>query len=427
MENIFQAWQQHSQNHTSSFKDEASRSAWLKTQLSTWNQKDYPTGESWKYVNFKDIKNLPLSKSLKYPRLKIMDQNEFYLIDVGPTHDIEKLDNPLKEHFEIAALNSLSFEELQQVQKKLDQHCDLQNPFAQMHLSFLDHCYRLKIKKNTVLNKPIYLRWNNNTEVNNEFSLFHFIVECEENAQAELFLDDKSQGQKSFNSLRLDLFLESRSQFKVYFQKSEADQSYSFYHAHGTLKKEAQLKHFDMTHPSLWTRHNLNFELAESGSEVHLKGAYLNNKNNFSDHHTRMTHHVPQTHSFQDYRGLLDDKAKAVFNGLIQIRHHAFQSQSQLINKNLLLSTHCEINTKPELQIDNDDVKASHGATVGRLDPDQLFYLLSRGLTEKESRQILAKAFIAGLLEEESPLVKKFYGETLNLTLSQFGEVELGL
>ncbi len=111
-----------------------------------------------------------------------------------------------------------------------------------------------------------------------------------------------------------------------------------------------------------------------------------------------MDHAVGATNSQQDYRGILDDHAHAVFQGKITVRPDAQGIEGHQLNKTLLLSDEAEIDSKPELQILADDVKCSHGATAGELDETGLFYLRSRGIPEDEARQLLMTAFISETL-----------------------------
>ena len=102
--------------------------------------------------------------------------------------------------------------------------------------------------------------------------------------------------------------------------------------------------------------------------------------------------------SSQLYKGVLDDKSRAVFNGRVFVHQDAQQTNACQLNKNLLLSESAEIDTKPELQIDADDVKCSHGATVGQLNDDELFYLRSRAIPERQARTMLCKAYVGDAL-----------------------------
>lgn len=138
--------------------------------------------------------------------------------------------------------------------------------------------------------------------------------------------------------------------------------------------------------------------LNESGAATELNGLFVLDGRQHVDHHTRIGHEAPHCRSRENYRTVLDGRAHAVFNGQIYVAEGAVKTDSAQSNANLLLSNRAEIDTKPELEIYNDDVKCAHGATVGQLDKNQLFYLKSRGLSEDEAKQLLTFAFADELL-----------------------------
>jgi len=124
-----------------------------------------------------------------------------------------------------------------------------------------------------------------------------------------------------------------------------------------------------------------------------LYGIYLVDKTQFIDNHTFIDHLLPNCQSNELYKGILDDKAKAVFSGKVMVRRNAQKTNAFQANKNILLTDEATINTKPHLEIYADDVKCSHGATVGQLDSEAMFYLRSRGLGEDCARMLLMYAF----------------------------------
>lgn len=140
-------------------------------------------------------------------------------------------------------------------------------------------------------------------------------------------------------------------------------------------------------------REDLLVELIAEGAEAHLDGVYVARGQQTLDHHTAIRHCVGPTVSRQVYKGILSEESRGVFNGRVEIARGASGSNSSQINKNLMLSRRAEIDTKPELRIDNDDVKAAHGATIGRLDPEHIFYLSSRGLSEGLAVDLLSRGF----------------------------------
>jgi len=139
-------------------------------------------------------------------------------------------------------------------------------------------------------------------------------------------------------------------------------------------------------------------DLNEPGAESELNGLFVLSGRQHVDHHTRVAHEAPHCRSRENYRTVLDGRSHAVFNGKVVVAKGAVKTDSAQSNANLLLSGRAEIDTKPELEIYNDDVKCAHGATVGQLDKNQLFYLKSRGLSEDEAKQLLTFAFADELL-----------------------------
>ncbi|MCM2281970.1 MAG: Fe-S cluster assembly protein SufD [Bdellovibrionaceae bacterium] len=140
-------------------------------------------------------------------------------------------------------------------------------------------------------------------------------------------------------------------------------------------------------------RHDLKVRLAAPGAEAVVDGLYIVRDHQHVDNHTAIEHAVGDTRSDQLYKGVLDDESRAVFNGRIWINQDAQRSNSSQLNNNLILSMKAEIDTKPELEIFADDVKAGHGATVGRLDPEHLFYFQSRAIDPASAVAMLAEGF----------------------------------
>jgi Fe-S cluster assembly protein SufD len=139
-------------------------------------------------------------------------------------------------------------------------------------------------------------------------------------------------------------------------------------------------------------RNDVGAVLSE-GTEATLNGLYIANRSQHVDHHTVIDHAKPHGSSHELYKGILDDRSSAVFNGRIIVRKDAQKTDSKQTNKNLVLSDDAVIDTKPELQILADDVRCTHGATIGQLDAESLFYLQSRGIARDDARNLLIYAF----------------------------------
>lgn len=140
-------------------------------------------------------------------------------------------------------------------------------------------------------------------------------------------------------------------------------------------------------------RNHVNAVLDGEGAEATLNGFSLTTDTQHVDNHTSIDHVKPHCNSFELYKGILDDRSRGVFNGRIIVRPNAQKTDSKQTNQNLLLSEDALVNTNPQLEIYADDVKCTHGATIGQLDPEAVFYMRSRGVSREEARQLLTFAF----------------------------------
>ncbi len=147
------------------------------------------------------------------------------------------------------------------------------------------------------------------------------------------------------------------------------------------------------------SRHGIEVLLGSEGASCRVDGLYIVGTGQHADTHSIIDHRVPRCTSRQNYKGILDGRSRAVFNGRVFVREGAHQTDAQQSNKNLLLSSEARVDTKPQLEIFNDDVKCSHGATVGQLEEEELFYLLSRGLHPDLARNLLTYGFAEEIVE----------------------------
>jgi Fe-S cluster assembly protein SufD len=175
----------------------------------------------------------------------------------------------------------------------------------------------------------------------------------------------------------------------------ESDAQEHVSNTHVDLAKDASYTGHQYLLGSKMTRSNTEIKHSGPGSETTLRGIYLGEHSQHLDLRTYIDHAVPNCNSDQHFRGILNDQSRGVFNGLVLVRPDAQHTDAQQSNKNLLLSQEARVDTKPQLEIFADDVKCAHGATVGQLDLDALFYLQSRGIGKKDAILMLTRAFTA--------------------------------
>lgn len=214
-------------------------------------------------------------------------------------------------------------------------------------------------------------------------------------ADAEVHLSLIGKGLR-VNAVVIELGRGSRCLWQ---QSNRLDADASLFTAtHVSVPQDAQWKSLYYDAGGRLSRHDLEVSLHGSAARADLDGAYLVAKGSLVDHHTIVQHRVPKTVSRQRYKGIVS--GRAVFNGRVNVLAGASQCSAKQLNKSVLVHKDAEVNTKPELRIDHDDVECSHGAAIGALDPQQLFYLQSRGIKPADAQVLLTEAFMGELLQQ---------------------------
>jgi Fe-S cluster assembly protein SufD len=192
---------------------------------------------------------------------------------------------------------------------------------------------------------------------------------------------------------------------------------------HVDLARDARLRHASFDLGGALVRNDLVVDINAPGAAAEFGGLYFVGDGQHVDNHTRVDHRVGPAVSRQEYRGILAGKARGVWNGKAIVHEGADGTDAEQSNHNLLLSQSAEINAKPELEIYADDVKCSHGTTVGQLDEAALFYLRSRGLDRSEARQVLTRAFALAIVSR-SPVgqLEEFLLEQIDTRLRELLE-----
>jgi Fe-S cluster assembly protein SufD len=165
------------------------------------------------------------------------------------------------------------------------------------------------------------------------------------------------------------------------------------------LEKDSKLKLFNVTLGGRFSKTRVEASLVGQGSEAELKAIYFASGEQFFDFHTLQDHQVGNSRSDLLFKGALQDTARTVYAGLIRIEKGAARSDAYQANRNLVLSDHAKATSIPMLEIDNNDVRCTHGATVGPVDPQQMFYLRSRGIPEQTAKRMLIQGFFGDVLE----------------------------
>ena len=179
----------------------------------------------------------------------------------------------------------------------------------------------------------------------------------------------------------------------------EADRAYHVGTVEVTQARDSHYMSFSLATGAALSRSNISTTLGGEGSGATLNGLYMIEGEQHSDHQTQIVHAQPNTFSRELYKGVLDGRSHGVFNGKVYVHPIAQKTDGKQTNKTLLLSETAQVDTKPQLEIFADDVKCTHGATIGQIDQTALFYLKSRGIENGLARRLLTYAFAADVLE----------------------------
>ncbi|MBO9701288.1 MAG: Fe-S cluster assembly protein SufD [Sporocytophaga sp.] len=257
----------------------------------------------------------------------------------------------------------------------------------------------ITVKKGKVVSKPIIIHFVGDGRKGNIFSNSRNLFILEENAQATFIENYSTIGSNAHFSNNITQIVVKKDAYATYYKIQNDAKSD---HVGTTQVYQPEKSNFAATTITLdggIIRNNLNIRLSSEYSEASLVGLYMVKGNTHIDNHTLVDHAKANCYSNELYKGLLDDKSTGVFNGKIYVRQDAQKTNAFQSNKNILLSKDATMNTKPQLEIFADDVKCSHGATTGMMDEEPLFYLRSRGISEKKAKALLMHAFAADILE----------------------------
>jgi Fe-S cluster assembly protein SufD len=180
----------------------------------------------------------------------------------------------------------------------------------------------------------------------------------------------------------------------------ESELAYHVGLTHVDQARDSHYRSFTMAMGAALARHNLHVRLNDENVETLMYGLYLTRGEQVADNHTAIYHDQPNCRSWEVYKGVLDGRSRAVFNGKVFVKPEAQKTDAKQTNRNLLLSDGAKVDTKPQLEIFADDVRCTHGATVGRLDDLALFYARSRGIPALAAERLLTYAFAAEVIEE---------------------------
>jgi Fe-S cluster assembly protein SufD len=274
--------------------------------------------------------------------------------------------------------------------------CD-RNGFAALNMAFAQ-IKVIRIARETNVQEPIELSFSTGE---NHAIFPHILVIAEAGCKATI-VESYDSTAKTFTNSAIQIVVEDNASLTHYRVQRDSPESFNYGVTEVSLGRGSSYDSTNINLGSLMSRHDIDLKFTAEGGEAWVDGLYMLGGSQHSDTHSVIDHTVANCISHQTYKGVLNDKSRGVFNGKVFVRENAHGTDAQQSNKNLLLSNDARVDTKPQLEIFNDDVKCAHGATVGQLEEEELFYLLTRGLPEALAKNLLTYGFAEQIINKIS-------------------------
>lgn len=407
--------------------ENANQPEWLKTlrekAFAYFTENGFPTpqNEEWKYTNVAPLASghwtagTGQSETQNISQFVFDESKESVLVFTNGV-----LNRELSNTNAIKDASVLSFSEASEneksgavLQAKLASLVDSEkNGFTALNTAFIGEGVFVHLPKNTKIDAPVQLLFLTD---DGKISFPRVLIVAEEFAEAT-FVEtyNRIDETKYLTNAVVEVSVADEAKIKHFRVQRE---SHAAFHVANTAAEVGRGSVYDTTAITLGaklSRHDVSLKFNSEGGEAFVDGLYFLGEEQHHDTHSVIKHDVPNCVSHQTYKGVLNDKSRGVFNGKVFVAVGAHGTDGYQSNKNLLLSNEARIDTKPQLEIFNDDVKCSHGATVGQLEEEELFYLLSRGINESLAKNLLTYGFaeeIVNKIEIES--IKKQLDEAV--------------
>ena len=394
-------------NHTKKLKLSYDK----KMLFDSFIQKGFPTikDEEWKYTSLKNVVSENYVLESNFPKLK---KEIFANFSLGLKNKLIFSDGVLINSPNIAGLTITDF---------TDFNCRENDALTELNASLAKRGFKIEIGDDAIIKDPIEVLFFNSTK--NKFAQYRNQIIVGKNSEIKLVeriqdLSNTSTLTNNFTQIKCD------KNSKIEYNKIQNN------HLASKLidcmnifqKKDSVCNINTLIFGGGFVRNNLNFEQNGENCESNMSGLSVLDNDQIADNHTFVDHKTPNCKSNEMYKGIYLGRSKGVFNGKIMVRPDAQKIDAFQSNNNLLLSDYSSIDSKPQLEIYADDVKCSHGCTIGQLDENALFYMRSRGVAKKEAKAILTYAFTSEVIDnisipELKTLTQKLLAKKLNVNI----------
>ncbi len=371
-----------------------------KIHLKEFIKKGFPNRklENWKFSDISQIIKKNIGDLNYYNDYSLPNKIESSIFKIGLEHNkivfingrIEKIEFNYEDKNKINILDKVELEDKTKFENSL---IDLNN-------AFINKYYKIVVKENYVLKKPliIYHTTNKNLNLKNINLRLDFLLK--ENSCLKLIDMSDDLSEKNFINTIYNFELGKDSILKNYKidQKTNGNIKYSFNNIEQDLNSVSET--FILSSGSSFIKNEINCNLNGKYSSAFINGIFSLNEKRHHEIRTSVNHLIDNTKSYQLIKSVLENDSKSVYQGKIFVNSDAQKTDGYQLSKAILLSENAEFNAKPELEIYADDVKCSHGSASGSLNQDSIFYLMSRGLNYKQAKELLINGFLLDVVEK---------------------------
>jgi Fe-S cluster assembly protein SufD len=408
-----------------------------KEAIARFAELGFPTirDEDWKYTNVAPIVQVPFRPARYEPGQVKTDLlatvgfgklSEFRLAFVNGQYSKELSSlRHLPEGMKVESLAAAISFEASSVEPHLGRYANYRNhTFIALNTALMRDGALIYVPAGKVIEEPIHLLFISTTAGDATVSHPRNLIVIGAGSQAtiiESYLGLK--GERYFTNAVTELVVGDNAVVDHYKLEVESEEAFQIATLEVRQERNSNFSSHSITLGGSLTRNEVNATLDGEGAECALNGLYMVSGKQHVDNHTRIDHVKPHCTSRELYKGILDGKSRGIFNGKIYVHKAAEKTDAKQTNKNLLLSGEASVDTKPQLEIYNNDVKCTHGSTIGQLDQDAVFYCRSRGIDQETARSLLTYAFASEMIgrikvdairsELDALLVTKFKGKAM--------------
>lgn len=376
--------------------------------------------EDYKYCNFdailkKDFKNIE-QKFIEITEVNSYKlKNTITLVVVNGNYSEALSDKIIPKGLIVNSFTKSDAVSLQLISTVANIQSD---PFIAINTAFCGNGFHLKVEKGAIIDLPVHVLYISNSK-SESFVNTRNLIELQENTNATIIEQQVIIGtERIFTNYLSEKLIANNAKLYSIFLQNEGLYGYSLNTNVVKLNSQCFYENTTLTLSGEVVRNNHSVILAGQNSQAYLNGLFSAKTNQLIDNHTLMDHQEPNCESSELYKGIVNDKSTAVFNGKIYVRKNAQKTNAYQSSKNILLSDNATVNTKPQLEIYADDVKCSHGTSTGKIDEQAIFYLNTRGIGKEFAKKMLLNSFA-------SEVINKIRVESLKQTVINLIEREL--